>query len=142
MFWNNVDFAIILGFLLVGTSSADICKKMFDQFASLRLEQAQRNKTLNRSHLGAGAAILTLLSGGLAAPLTIPMMMGVEAAETTMSRRDRYLWGERTKVCKELLSRYESLSAIIELDDTEVNASKAPFSAASIETSWFVDDAW
>ncbi|KAF4955343.1 hypothetical protein FSARC_11877 [Fusarium sarcochroum] len=142
IFWNNVDFTIILSFLLVGTSSTDICKKMFDQFASLRLEQAHRNKDMNRAQLGAGAAIFTLLTGGLAAPLTIPMMMGVEAAEKTMSRRDRFLWGERLSACQNLLSRFEKLSAIIELEDTEVYAPKASFSPAAIEASWFVDDAW
>ncbi|KAF5675792.1 hypothetical protein FHETE_2395 [Fusarium heterosporum] len=153
-YWNDIDFAIIFGFLLVGSSSADVCKKLFEQFATGRIEQAQRNK---RSQLGAGAAILTLLTGGLAAPVTIPMMMGAGAAEMTMSKRDRFLWEQRRSMCKELLDRYQQLTAIIDLDDKKILtpavlapeafgpdafAAKAPFAAPAMESSWFVDDAW
>lgn len=113
---------------------------MFDHFADLRVEQAQRNTDLNRSR--AGAAILTLLTGGLAAPLTIPMMMGAGDAAMTMSANDRYLWGERTNMCKELLQRYTDLSAIIELKNTEAYASKPLFAPPACESSWFADDTW
>ncbi|KAF5026413.1 hypothetical protein F66182_1478 [Fusarium sp. NRRL 66182] len=141
IYWNNIDFAIIFGFLLVGASSTEICKKMLDQFASLRIEQAQRNK---RSRLGAGAAVLTLLTGGLAAPITIPMMMGVGATEMTMPKRDRLLWEERTSMCEKLSDRYEQLATIIEPKDIKVFAPTAPFSPPppAMESSWFVDDSW
>ncbi|RGP81406.1 hypothetical protein FLONG3_551 [Fusarium longipes] len=139
-YWSDVDYAIILAFLLVGKSSADVCKKMFDHFANLRVEHAQRNTDLNRSR--AGAALLTLLTGGLAAPVTIPMMMGAGDAAMTMSANDRYLWGERMNMCKELLDRYKELAAIIELKDIEIPASKPVFPPPALESSWFVDDAW
>ncbi|KAJ4123983.1 hypothetical protein NW765_007029 [Fusarium oxysporum] len=117
IYWSDIDFAIIFSFLLVGSSSIEICKKLFDQFSTLRAEKASRNKELNRTRLGAGAAVLTLLTGGLAAPITIPMMMG---AEMTMSTHDRYLWGERTRMCKEILGRYEQLEAIVEVEEIKV----------------------
>ncbi|KAF4340073.1 hypothetical protein FBEOM_6008 [Fusarium beomiforme] len=142
IYWNDIDFAIIFAFLLVGTSSIDICKKIFNQFANIRVEKASRNKDLNRARLGAGAAVLTLLTGGLAAPITIPMMMG---AEMTTSTHDRYQWGERISMCQELLTRYEQLAAIIELEDIKVAkvlASTPAFSPKTMESSWFVDDTW
>ncbi|CAJ0554960.1 Ff.00g134730.m01.CDS01 [Fusarium sp. VM40] len=141
-YWNNIDFAIILAFLFVGISSTEICKKIFDQFASLRMEEAQRNYDLNRSRFGAGAAVLTLLTGGLAAPLTIPMMMGASAAEVTMSSRDRYLWDQRMSRCKDISERYESLTALVEVEEIKVFTPKAPIMAPAMESSWFVDDAW
>ncbi|KAF9777080.1 hypothetical protein IL306_004648 [Fusarium sp. DS 682] len=142
IYWSDIDFAIIFAFLLVGTSSIDICKKLFNQFANIRVEKSSRNKDLNRARLGAGAAVLTLLTGGLAAPITIPMMMG---AEMTTSTHDRYLWGERMSMCQELLGRYEQLAAIIELEDIKVAkvlASTPAFSPKTMESSWFVDDTW
>jgi hypothetical protein len=113
---------------------------MFDHFANLRVEHAQRNTDLNRSR--AGAALLTLLTGGLAAPVTIPMMMGAGDAAMTMSANDCYLWGERMNMCKELLERYKDLAAIIEIKDTDIPASKPVFSPPALESSWFVDDNW
>ncbi|KAM0082422.1 hypothetical protein ACKRZS_005407 [Fusarium odoratissimum] len=142
IYWSDIDFAIIFAFLLVGTSSIEICKKLFDRFSNLRVEKASRNKELNRTRLGAGAAVLTLLTGGLAAPITIPMMMG---AEMTMSTHDRYLWGERTRMCKELLGRYEQLEAIVEVEEIKVPKAIDPtpfFSPKTMESSWFVDDTW
>ncbi|KAG9498297.1 hypothetical protein J7337_011194 [Fusarium musae] len=147
IYWSDIDFAIILAFLLVGTSSTDICKKLFDQFSNLRVEKASRNKELNRTRLGAGAAVLTLLTGGLAAPITIPMMMG---AEMTTSTHDRYLWSERMRMCKELLGRHEKLEAIIEVEETKAPKAMDPraidptpfFSPKTMESSWFVDDSW
>ncbi|EWZ30378.1 hypothetical protein FOZG_15865 [Fusarium oxysporum Fo47] len=142
IYWSDIDFAIIFSFLLVGSSSIEICKKLFDQFSTLRAEKASRNKELNRTRLGAGAAVLTLLTGGLAAPITIPMMMG---AEMTMSTHDRYLWGERTRMCKEILGRYEQLEAIVEVGEIKVPKAIDPtpfFSPKTMESSWFVDDTW
>ncbi|KAH7466622.1 hypothetical protein FOMA001_g16800 [Fusarium oxysporum f. sp. matthiolae] len=142
IYWSDIDFAIIFSFLLVGSSSIEICKKLFDQFSTLRAEKASRNKELNRTRLGAGAAVLTLLTGGLAAPITIPMMMG---AEMTMSTHDRYLWGERTRMCKEILGRYEQLEAIVEMEEIKVPKAIDPtpfFSPKTMESSWFVDDTW
>ncbi|KAJ4271041.1 hypothetical protein NW764_013405 [Fusarium oxysporum] len=142
IYWSDIDFAIIFSFLLVGSSSIEICKKLFDQFSTLRAEKASRNKELNRTRLGAGAAVLTLLTGGLAAPITIPMMMG---AEMTMSTHDRYLWGERTRMCKEILGRYEQLEAIVEVEEIKVPKAIDPtpfFSPKTMESSWFVDDTW
>ncbi|KAF4453788.1 hypothetical protein F53441_3614 [Fusarium austroafricanum] len=141
LYWSSIDFAIILAFLLVGKSSIDISKKLFDHFANLRSEQAHRNKDLNQKRLGAGAAVLTLLTGGLAAPITIPMMMGAGAAET----QDRYLQGERISACQKLLERYEQLRTIIKIEEKEekdVLKPKPPFSPPALEQSWFVDDSW
>lgn len=139
-YWNDVDYAILLSFLLVGKSSTEICKKMFDHFANLRVEYAQRNTDLNRSR--AGAALLTLLTGGLAAPVTIPMMMGAGDAAMTMSANDRYLWGERNNMCKELMARHKELEAIIELKDIEINVTKPVTLPPALESSWLADDAW
>ncbi|KAF5686379.1 hypothetical protein FCIRC_2935 [Fusarium circinatum] len=142
IYWSDIDFAIIFAFLLVGTSSVDTCKKLVDQFSNLRVEKASRNKELNRTRLGAGAAVLTLLTGGLAAPITIPMMMG---AEMTTSTHDRYLWSERTRMCTELLGRYENLKAIIEFEETKAPKAIDPMpflSPKAMESSWFVDDTW
>jgi hypothetical protein len=142
IYWSDIDFAIIFAFLLVGTYSVDICKKLFDQFSNLRVEKASRNKELNRTRLGAGAAVLTLLTGGLAAPITIPMMMG---AEMTTSTHDRYLWGERMRMCKELLGKHEQLEGVIELEDANAPKAIDPtpfFSPKTMESSWFVDDTW
>lgn len=147
IYWSDIDFAIIFAFLLVGTSSTEICKKLFDQFSNLRVEKASRNKELNRTRLGAGAAVLTLLTGGLAAPITIPMMMG---AEMTTSTHDRYLWSERMRMCKELLGRYEKLEVIIGVEETMAPKAVDPraidptpfFSPKTMESSWFVDESW
>ncbi|SPJ77929.1 uncharacterized protein FTOL_06352 [Fusarium torulosum] len=141
-YWNNIDFAIILAFLLVGTSSTNICKQIFGHFANLRIQEAQRTYDLNRSRFGAGAAVLTLLTGGLAAPLTIPMMMGASAAEMPMSSRDRYLWEKRTSRCQELSEKNEALAAIIEVEEIKAYTPKASIMPPAMESSWFVDDAW
>ncbi|KAF4949948.1 hypothetical protein FGADI_8549 [Fusarium gaditjirri] len=142
IYWSDIDFAIILAFLLVGASSVDMCKKLFDQFSNMRVEKASRNKELNRTRLGAGAAVLTLLTGGLAAPITIPMMMG---AEMTTSTHDRYLWSERMRMCKELLGSYQQLEAIVEVEEIKAPKDIDPtpfFSPKTMESSWFVDETW
>ncbi|KAK4451051.1 hypothetical protein QBC34DRAFT_459627 [Podospora aff. communis PSN243] len=101
--WNDVDFAILLGALVVGPKATDKCGDLFQTMETLRLEQF----LVPRAQLSAGfvtavSAMAILGTGGLAAPFVGPMVLGKLGSGAKISRRDQAIWDQRMERGREL----------------------------------------
>ncbi|EFX06567.1 hypothetical protein CMQ_6888 [Grosmannia clavigera kw1407] len=116
--WNDVDFAIILGFLVTGPQATTTCKALFSHFSQMRIDQAlipRRNDAFGLSMAALGATILT---GGLATPITAPMIVGGllpvmdTGSDKSLSPRDAAMWQHREASCQRLLSQFHELRSV------------------------------
>lgn len=119
--WNDVDFAILLGALMVvgqeDEAATRKCRELFHTMGTVRLEQF----LVPRAQLSAGfataAGVMAILgTGGLAAPLVGPMMLGkLGAAVGTgkISRRDRAIWDQRLDKGRDLAIRFPQLRGVV-----------------------------
>ncbi|KAK0639688.1 hypothetical protein B0T16DRAFT_247265 [Cercophora newfieldiana] len=122
--WNDVDFAILLGALMVvgpgdddAEAATSTCRELFYTMGTIRLEQF----LVPRAQLSAGFAtavgVMAILgTGGLAAPLVGPMMLGKLGAAAGMekiSRRDRVIWDQRLDKSRDLAVRFPQLRGVV-----------------------------
>ncbi|RSL92039.1 hypothetical protein CEP52_014059 [Fusarium oligoseptatum] len=126
--WNDVDFAIILGFLVTGPQAAPRTMDLFTRFSILRIEQALEARQMVAGNgfmtcwcVGAAAGAVTFLTGGLAAPVTIPLFvgsgvtgMGFGVAGASISARDLNMWKKRIEWCQTLQRRFPQLEGLFE----------------------------
>lgn len=121
--WNDVDFAIILGFLVTGSQAATTSKAIFSHFSQLRIDQAlipRRKAAFGLSMAALGATILT---GGLASPITAPLLVSGTlpvvdmALDKTLSPRDAAMWQQREDACRKLLGQFHELKAIFSIPE-------------------------
>jgi hypothetical protein len=109
--WNDVDFAILLGSLVVGPKAMGRCRELFQAMETLRFEQF----LVPRAQLSAGfvtavSAMAVLGTGGLAAPFVGPMVLGkFGASGAKISRRDQVIWDQRLDVSRDLGVRFPQL---------------------------------
>jgi hypothetical protein len=83
IWWNDADFALILAYLLVDDMAAPTCRALMHHLAELRETEVTEPRAQACSHSAAvgmttfaGAWVLTAVTGGLAAPITVPTMLG------------------------------------------------------------------
>lgn len=124
--WNDVDFAIILGFLVIGTQAADKSAMLFANFEQLRIEQvlvsirkAPAKGFMSFSFASVAAGALTVATGGLAAALLVPIIFhssvgsfGMGVIDAGVSVRDSYLWKTRRVACRDLVTQFEQLEVL------------------------------
>ncbi|EEU37262.1 uncharacterized protein NECHADRAFT_78360 [Fusarium vanettenii 77-13-4] len=126
--WNDVDFAIILGFLNTGPQVTQRMKELFACFSRLRINQALAARA-NLSRKGflacwcvsATAGAVTFLTGGLAAPITGPLFvggcfsgLGVGLAGDSILAHDMKMWKRRIEGCQDLQRRFPQLEEIFQ----------------------------
>ncbi|KAI8722688.1 hypothetical protein NCS52_00413200 [Fusarium sp. LHS14.1] len=109
--WNDVDFAIILGFLTTGPQATQRTKDLFTCFERLRIRQAPDLRfTMSAKRFMASwgvsmaAVAVTFLTGGSAAPITGPVIVG-----SWVSARDTAMWDRRMACCQDLQRRFPQL---------------------------------
>lgn len=126
--WNDVDFAIILGFLVTGPRATQSTKDLFASFSRLRINQAlaargdfSRKGFLTCWCVSATAGAVTLLTGGLAAPITGPLFvggcfsgLGFGFAGDAINARDVKMWKKRIEGCQDLQRRFPQLEGFFE----------------------------
>lgn len=124
--WNDVDFAIILGFLVIGTQAADKSAMLFAGFEQLRIKQVlvPRRNMPGKGFMGCwwtsvAAGVLTVATGGLAAPVTGPVIfgsgiagMGIGVIGMGVQARDSSLWATRRATCRDLATQFEQLGVL------------------------------
>lgn len=83
IWWNAADFALSLACLLVDAGPAKTCLELMQRLTELRdvevlLPREQSCETIKNASLAVsmGALALTVATGGLAAPVTIPAIAG------------------------------------------------------------------
>jgi len=114
--WNDIDFALLLGILVVGPKVVEKCKELFQTMETLRFEQF----LVPRAQLSAGlatamGAMAILGTGGLAAPFLGPMVLGKFGASVPrISRRDQVMWDQRLDAMRRLAEEFPQLRALVD----------------------------
>ncbi|KAL7922760.1 hypothetical protein ACQKWADRAFT_291308 [Trichoderma austrokoningii] len=115
MLWDDVDFAAILAFLVMGPAAATKSAQIYRALCMLRADQAaipRRDGPILDSFLIAAA------TGGLAAPLVLPLMAGGLAAAALKSRNNA-LPEQRRKAYKSLMMQFPELKALFDAEERE-----------------------
>lgn len=132
IWWNDVDFAILLGLLVVGRRAAAKCKIILQTFHRLRYEDIVKPRA---DRCGAGfvtswcvgmlSGIVTVATLGAAAPITGPLFvgawsmgMGCGIAGVAISTGERAKWKRRVQAARDLAARIPQLREVFteELD--------------------------
>ncbi|KAI1772032.1 hypothetical protein F4818DRAFT_454229 [Hypoxylon cercidicola] len=125
--WNDVEFAIILGLLVVGPPAVEKSKLLFEEFWKLKIRQAFRVRAevapkgfLSSWCVGASSAILIIGTGGLAAPIALPFFLGSCAtglgfgvAGCVLDCCHASKFQKRVSACQKLLRRFPQLDPIL-----------------------------
>lgn len=115
MLWDDVDFAAILAFLVMGPATASKSAQIYRALCMLRADQAEvprRGGPILDSFLIAAA------TGGLAAPFVLPLMAGGLAAAAMRGRSDA-LPEHRRKAYKSLMMQFPELKALFDAEERE-----------------------
>ncbi|KAI8675580.1 hypothetical protein NCS57_00459600 [Fusarium keratoplasticum] len=115
--WNDVDFAIILGFLVTGPQAAQRTKNLFIRFSRLRINYLVGRGNVVRATPG----VATALTAGLAAAIVGPLFvagwasaMGSGVDRHGISARDAAMWKRRIEWCQDIQHRFPRLEEFFE----------------------------
>ncbi|KAI1089889.1 hypothetical protein F5B19DRAFT_494946 [Rostrohypoxylon terebratum] len=125
--WNSIEFAITLGLLVVGPPAVEKSKLLFEDFWRLKINQAFRVREeiapkgfLSSWCIAASSVIITVGTGGLAAPITAPLFvgswatgMGFGVAECLLSLCHDSKIQTRVSECQRLLRQFPQLDPIL-----------------------------
>lgn len=125
IWWNDVDYALVLAALVVGYRADVPVGRIFELFRDLRISEVTRPR-MSGCQTGATSAFLgfagTFLTGGLLAPLTLPMIVGgmatgmaFDISSTELRRGERSRWERRVQACRNLVRRFPQLEAVLSL---------------------------
>jgi hypothetical protein len=126
IWWNDVDFALLLGYLIVGQGAATKCKTILEVFCHLREEEVvrPRNEGCVKGRVvsfgvGAVSFMATFATGGFLAPVTVPLfltscgtVMGCGIAESEISRGVMVKRLRRLDAFNDLVGRFPQLNAL------------------------------
>jgi hypothetical protein len=116
MLWDDVDFAAILAFLVMGPSTATKSAQIYRALCMLRADQAEVSK---RSGPNIEALLVAAATGGLAAPFALPLMAGGLAAAAMRNRNAAALPEHRRKAYKSLMMQFPELGALFDAEERE-----------------------
>ncbi|KAK1252384.1 hypothetical protein MKX08_003571 [Trichoderma sp. CBMAI-0020] len=115
MLWDDVDFAAILAFLVMGPSAATKSAQIYRALCMLRADQAEVPK---RGGPTIESFMIAAATGGLAAPFVLPLMAGGLAA-AAMRNRNGALPEQRRKAYKSLMLQFPELKALFDAEERE-----------------------
>ncbi|PNP39327.1 hypothetical protein TGAMA5MH_08745 [Trichoderma gamsii] len=115
MLWDDVDFAAILAFLVMGPSTAAKSAQIYRALCMLRADQAEVSK---RGGPNIESLLVAAATGGLAAPFVLPLMAGGLAA-AAMRSRNAALPEQRRKAYKSLMMQFPELKALFDAEERE-----------------------
>lgn len=116
MLWDDVDFAAILAFLVMGPSTATKSAQIYRALCMLRADQAEVSK---RGGPNIESLLVAAATGGLAAPFVLPLMAGGLAAAAAMRSRNAALPEQRRKAYKSLMMQFPELKALFDAEERE-----------------------
>jgi hypothetical protein len=127
IWWNDADFALVLGYLLVDNDlAASACRDIMRRRDELRRTDVteRRGKAWERNGLAgtglfAGAFVLTAVTGGAAIAVTGPLMAGSWALAAgsgatahTLREAESGLWDRRRAACGKLEEQFPRLQQL------------------------------
>jgi hypothetical protein len=126
IWWNDVDFALLLGFLVVGQRAAAKCKSIFKVFRQLREEEVvkPRSEGCGKGSLTCwGIAVFSFaamaVSGGALAPVTAPLFatacttgLGCGVAASAIRYGEMKKRCRRFQACRDLVHSFPQLRTI------------------------------
>ncbi|KAM0460602.1 hypothetical protein ACHAPV_004879 [Trichoderma viride] len=115
MLWDDVDFAAILAFLVMGPSTATKSAQIYRALCILRADQAEVSK---RGGPTIDSFLIAAATGGLAAPFVLPLMAGGLAA-AAMRNRNGALPEHRRKAYKSLMMQFPELKALFDAEERQ-----------------------
>ncbi|KAK3294453.1 uncharacterized protein B0H64DRAFT_400737 [Chaetomium fimeti] len=135
IWWNDADFALALGHLLVGEGEESVCCDIMRRRNMLRKTEVtdRRNKAWERNRAGgmgvfAGACVLTAVTGGAAIAVTGPLMAasfasaaGSRVTAHTLQHSEARLWSRRRAACDKLEERFPRLQQLFAEDSMQVS---------------------
>jgi hypothetical protein len=124
---NSADFAITLGFLVSELEGRAKAKIVFDMYNRLRWGQALHSRQEAPANgfircwcVAAASIAATIVTGGLAAPVTIPLAVGSSVAGmgcgvsgVIVGVRDEKMWDQRMEVYESLYGQFPHLRQLI-----------------------------
>lgn len=116
MLWDDVDFAVILGLLVLGPAAATRSVKIYRALCKLRAEQAEVTR---RSAPSLDPFLIAAATGGLAAPFVLPLMAGGWAAAVAMKNRNGAMPEQRRKAYRSLMTQFPELKVLFEEEEME-----------------------
>ncbi|KAL7947965.1 hypothetical protein V8C42DRAFT_342952 [Trichoderma barbatum] len=116
MHWDDVDFATILLFLVLGPAAGTKCAPFYQALCKLRAEQAQGPR---RGAPNLDPFLIAAATGGLAAPFVLPLMAGGWAAATAMKNRNGSMPDQRRKAYRNLVVQFPELKVLFEEEEME-----------------------
>jgi hypothetical protein len=126
IWWNDADFALILAHRLISDKPAQKCREIFQRLAILRLAEvtavrSQKCGTSIRAGVAtfAGGWVLTVVTLGAAAPVSVPVMLGGWGCAFTsgiiggaLQAGEQAREARRVSACKSLQTRFPRLSLL------------------------------
>ncbi|UPK90794.1 hypothetical protein LCI18_001729 [Fusarium solani-melongenae] len=115
--WNDVDFAIILGFLVTGPQAAQRTKNLFIRFSRLRINYLVGRGNVVRATPGVAAALTAAWVAAIAGPLFVvgsALAVGSGVDRHGISARDEAMWKRRIEWCKDIQHRFPQLEEFFE----------------------------
>lgn len=133
MLWDDVDFAAILAFLVMGPATAAKSAQIYRALCMLRADQVEASKQ-------GGPTIDSLLiaaaTGGLAAPFVLPLMAGGLAAAAMRNQRNAALPEQRRKAYKSLMMQFPELNALFDAEEREHKEEAAMRNCEDEDAEW------
>lgn len=114
--WDDVDFAAILAFLVMGPATATKAAQIYRALCILRAEQAESPRAGGPN---IESFLMAAATGGLAAPFVLPLMAGGLAAAAVMKNRNDALPEQRRKAYKSLMMQFPELKALFDAEERE-----------------------
>jgi hypothetical protein len=136
MLWDDVDFAAILGFLVMGPAATTKSIKIYQALCKLRAEQAESPR---RGAPTIDPFLIAAATGGLAAPFMLPLMAGGWAA---MKNRNSAMPEQRRKAYKSLTMQFPELKVLFEAEEMEHKEEASAKSTMRDRDDRDEDDEW
>ena len=128
IWWNDVDYALILAALVIGPRSYFPIKQLFKTFDRLRkteLTGPRQGRCATATAAGAGMSELgtfvSMASAGILAPVALPLMAAGTATfafssliKSSISSGERGKQQRRDEACRRLIQHYPQLEAVLE----------------------------
>ncbi|KAL6900198.1 hypothetical protein GGI43DRAFT_62105 [Trichoderma evansii] len=133
MLWDDVDFAAILAFLVMGPATATKSAQIYRALCMLRADQAEVSK---QGGPNIDSFLIAAATGGLAAPFVLPLMAGGLAAAAMRNQRNAALPEQRRKAYKSLMMQFPELNALFDAEEREHKEEAAMKNCNDEDAEW------
>ncbi|EHK22721.1 uncharacterized protein TRIVIDRAFT_53979 [Trichoderma virens Gv29-8] len=135
MHWEDVDFAVIFAFLVMGPALRTRCVQVYRALCKLRSEQAEGSR---RGAPNIDPLLIAAATGGLAVPFVLPLMASGLVAAAVTKNRNGDMPEQRRKAYRSLMTRFPEVKMLFE-DEEEEQREEQEYSGSSMDDD---DDEW